>query len=84
MQSRPAPVPFPNGSSKSQKPLLSLQTGVVFQIPRARIEVLPDEFQRLLQDDMAKRIYQTLLGLGFTYVTFNLGGYQSGSMNKTL
>ena len=34
--------------------------------------------------DMAKQLNRYLLELGFTYVTLDLGGYQTGSMNKTL
>jgi uncharacterized protein len=50
----------------------------------ARIEVLPEEFPRLLQTDNRALIYHTLQALGFTYVTMDLGGYRTGSMNETL
>ena len=50
----------------------------------ARIEIDPSEFPKILQADMAKQLNRYLLGLGFTYVTLDLGGYQTGSMNKTL
>ena len=50
----------------------------------ARIEIDPSEFSKILQADMAKQLNRYLLGLGFTYVTLDLGGYQTGSMNKTL
>lgn len=50
----------------------------------ARIEVLPGELLKLVQEENRKRIYETLKGLGFTYVTLDLGGYRTGSMNETL
>lgn len=50
----------------------------------ARIEIDPAEFARILQPDIAEQLNRYLLELGFTYVTLDLGGYQTGSMNKTL
>lgn len=50
----------------------------------ARIEILPNEFQKLLEDAVRNKIYGTLKSLGFTYVTLDLGGYRTGSMNETL
>lgn len=50
----------------------------------ARIEVMPEEFGRLMEDETRVKIYQTLKGLGFQYVTLDLGGYRTGSMNETL
>ena len=50
----------------------------------ARIEVLPDEFSALIQLENRKRICDTLKSLGFTYVTMDLGGYRTGSMNEVL
>lgn len=50
----------------------------------ARIEILPSEFSKLLQENTAQELNQYFQELGFTYVTLDLGGYQTGSMNKTL
>ena len=50
----------------------------------ARIEILPEEFERILADDVRKRIYSQLQSFGFTYVTLDLLGYRTGSMNETL
>ena len=50
----------------------------------ARIEILPGEFERLLQNDLCGRIHRALRELGFSYVTLDLGGYRTGSMNETL
>jgi pyridinium-3,5-biscarboxylic acid mononucleotide sulfurtransferase len=45
----------------------------------ARIEVDPAQCTRLVGD--AAEVIQTLLDLGFRYVTLDLAGYQLGSMN---
>lgn len=50
----------------------------------ARIEVLPDEFPKLMQEDNRRKIYDYMKGLGFSYVALDLGGYRTGSMNETL
>ena len=50
----------------------------------ARIEVLPEDFARIIQDDTRTKIYDTLKNLGFSYVTLDLKGYRTGSMNETL
>ena len=48
----------------------------------ARIEVLPDEFEKLLQN--RTQIVTAFKGYGFSYVTMDLQGYRMGSMNETL
>lgn len=50
----------------------------------ARIEVMPDEFERLIQPDIRERIYSKFMSYGFSYVTMDLKGYRMGSMNETL
>ena len=50
----------------------------------ARIEILPEEFERILADDRRLRIFTRLKELGFSYVTLDLGGYRTGSMNDGL
>lgn len=50
----------------------------------ARIEILPEEFSRLLDDSVRNTIYDTLKSLGFTYVTLDLAGYRTGNMNEVL
>ncbi|MCM1568398.1 MAG: ATP-dependent sacrificial sulfur transferase LarE [Roseburia sp.] len=50
----------------------------------ARIEVLPDELFRLVQEETRRRIYEYFRELGFTYVSLDLGGYRQGSMNELL
>lgn len=50
----------------------------------ARIEVLPEEFAKLIQEDIRRDIAEKLTKFGFTYVTMDLKGYRTGSMNETL
>ena len=50
----------------------------------ARIELDPKEFKRLMNEDLRKKIYGKLKGLGFSYVTLDLLGYRTGSMNEVL
>lgn len=50
----------------------------------ARLEVLPEDFGRIMEESCRKRIYSRLKELGFTYVTLDLGGYRMGSMNESL
>jgi uncharacterized protein len=48
----------------------------------ARIEVLPDEIHKVIENRDA--IYAKFTKLGFTYVTLDLQGYRTGSMNEVL
>ncbi|EID84416.1 hypothetical protein MSI_21110 [Treponema sp. JC4] len=48
----------------------------------ARIEILPDELEKVLS--LREKIIQQLKQLGFTYVTLDLQGFRSGSMNEVL
>jgi len=50
----------------------------------ARIEVGPQEIGRFLTDGTRETIVSQLKGLGFTYVTLDLQGYRTGSMNEVL
>lgn len=50
----------------------------------ARIELEPDGMALLLQDGMRERAVERLKELGYKYVTLDLAGYRSGSMNETL
>ena len=50
----------------------------------ARIEILPEDFSRILQDDIRTKIYDAMKGYGFSYVSIDLKGYRTGSMNETL
>lgn len=50
----------------------------------ARIEILPEEFLKLVQEDIREEIVRRFQEFGFTYVTMDLKGYRTGSMNETL
>jgi uncharacterized protein len=50
----------------------------------ARIELLPEEFARLLEEENRTKITAAFKEYGFTYVTMDLMGYRTGSMNETL
>lgn len=50
----------------------------------ARIEVGPQELQRLVEEPLRQELVKYLKDLGFTYVTVDLQGYRTGSMNEVL
>lgn len=41
-------------------------------------------FEKLLEERVRNRVDQVMRGLGFSYVTMDLRGYRTGSMNETL
>lgn len=50
----------------------------------ARIEVPPEEIGRIAEKEMRTQIKEKLREYGFTYVTLDLQGYRTGSMNEAL
>ena len=50
----------------------------------ARIEVLPEDIERIASPDIRTGIAEEFKRIGFTYVTLDLMGYRVGSMNETL
>ena len=50
----------------------------------ARIEVAREEMGRLLSLDLWERIHREFRRLGYVYVTLDLGGFRSGSLNEVL
>ncbi|WP_350453938.1 ATP-dependent sacrificial sulfur transferase LarE [Slackia heliotrinireducens] len=50
----------------------------------ARIEVPEQDVARIAAEPLRARIAERLRGLGFSYVTLDLAGYRTGSMNETL
>ena len=50
----------------------------------ARIEIMPEEFSRLISEEIRTQIYAYLKKLGFSYITLDLQGYRTGSMNETI
>jgi uncharacterized protein len=50
----------------------------------ARIEVAAEEIPKFSDPSLREKIVSALKDLGFTYVTLDLGGFESGSLNKLL
>lgn len=50
----------------------------------ARIEVAQSEMPRILSIEIFRQISKELKGLGYKYVTLDMEGYRSGSMNELL
>ncbi|MEK6287595.1 MAG: ATP-dependent sacrificial sulfur transferase LarE [Acidobacteriota bacterium] len=50
----------------------------------ARIEVAEEEMTRALDPEMARRMSAALKAVGFKYVTLDLEGYRTGSLNEAL
>ena len=50
----------------------------------ARIEVLPSDFECILREENKEKIIREFRKAGFTYVTMDLMGYRTGSMNEVL
>lgn len=50
----------------------------------ARIELLPDDILRIMKEERYQKVQKRLAELGFSYVTLDLKGFESGSMNKGL
>ena len=72
---------------KAEQLLLDLgfhQVRVRIHGEMARIELLPSEFGKFMEESCRTKVYDYLKKLGFTYVTLDLGGYRTGSMNETL
>ncbi len=52
--------------------------------PLARVEVDPAELPRALDPAMARRIAEAIKPLGFRWVSLDLEGYRTGSLNEVL
>ena len=50
----------------------------------ARIEVTPADFPALLDEEVRESIGQRFRSIGYAYVTLDLEGFRSGSMNEVL
>ena len=50
----------------------------------ARIEVLPEQFDKLMEEKVHADVVAKLKEYGFLYVTMDLAGYRMGSMNDVL
>lgn len=50
----------------------------------ARIEIMPEDFDRIMIDDFRKELVTKFKAIGFSYVSLDLQGYRTGSMNENL
>ena len=50
----------------------------------ARVELLPEQLELAVAEPMRSTIYKGLKAAGFAYVSLDLQGYRTGSMNETL
>ncbi len=50
----------------------------------ARVEVASQELQKLLDPEVRDQITQRFREAGFTYVTVDLQGYRTGSLNEAV
>lgn len=50
----------------------------------ARIEVSPADIPRLASEDIRSEVYEEFKKLGFLFVTLDMKGYRTGSMNATI
>lgn len=50
----------------------------------ARIELLPDELPRIFEDGLNLQVTKKLREVGFPYVTVDMAGYRTGSMNEVI
>ncbi len=50
----------------------------------ARIEILPEEFGKLMNTEIREKTVRAMKNYGFSYVAMDLAGYRTGSMNEGL
>ena len=50
----------------------------------ARIELLPDDIIKVMNDNNIEKIKSKLKQLGFCYITVDIEGFRSGSLNEIL
>ena len=50
----------------------------------ARIEVNPEEFSTLMKPEVRKDVVKNFMAFGYAYVTLDMVGYRTGSMNEPL
>ena len=50
----------------------------------ARIEILTEELARLMDGSLREKVVSHLKGMGYRYITLDLQGFRSGSMNEVL
>jgi len=58
------------------------QVRVRYHYPIARIEIEKEEIPKILQSNIREKMIKQLKKIGFEYITLDLEGYRSGSMDK--
>lgn len=88
---------FPYGTPVTKEDVKRVETGeealkalgfrqfrVRFHGELVRVEIAPDEMERALAPEMARKFVEIFKPLGFHYVTLDLEGYRQGSLNEVL
>ncbi|SDB07808.1 uncharacterized protein SAMN02910317_00363 [Ruminococcaceae bacterium FB2012] len=50
----------------------------------ARIEIMPEQFEEIMRPEVRGKITRLFAEYGFSYVSLDLTGYRTGSMNETI
>lgn len=50
----------------------------------ARIELDPSEFDKFMKEEIRNLVYKEFKNYGFSYITLDIRGYRTGSMNETI
>ena len=50
----------------------------------ARVEVLPEEFPIIMDENIRSKLVEEFQEIGFSYVSLDLQGYRTGSMNEQI
>lgn len=50
----------------------------------ARIELLPEDFEKIIRKESLKEINEYFEKIGFEYTALDLSGYKTGSLNKNI
>lgn len=58
------------------------QVRIRYHYPIARIELDPSDISRLLEPPMNKRVVKKFKDIGFGYITIDMEGFRSGSMDE--
>jgi uncharacterized protein len=50
----------------------------------ARVEIYPQEFSKIMDENIREKITKNFKKFGFIYTALDLAGFRSGSMNEPL
>ena len=57
---------------------------MLFQRGLDGLELEPEDFMTLMDDDLRKQVVDKFKSIGYLYVTLDLQGFRSGSLNEVL